>query len=352
MKKIISFVIGQFSLILAILGTIGFFYMLFDLSNNTQNASVYYEEFAIDNYQIVVDLNTGMIDKSEILKIDINNLSTNQTYFKFDSIWPISLVASVIFTIILDLVYWGISIINAIIGFFRYLKCKKILKENYDLKEERLYELPSYEPIVANAIYRKKHQYEMIMARLEYYYKEKGILDKNNRFKEDFDINALSELEKIIIKKYQKDKSEIKKLTSQQQDAEYYKNRKEFKNKINEVLKEKRYYEEDIVKVKVKNFFEIIDKVKKNKEYFFKSDEVLKNLLILIALVIVISFFKVAVLVLIVLGIWILVKYNGITLTEEGKMERAKIIFLIKQLKKKKTVSEEEKYFLTMLTKY
>ena len=53
MKKIISFVIGQFSLILAILGTIGFFYMLFDLSNNTQNASVYYEEFAIDKVLLI-----------------------------------------------------------------------------------------------------------------------------------------------------------------------------------------------------------------------------------------------------------------------------------------------------------
>ena len=53
----------------------------------------------------------------------------------------------------------------------------------------------------------------------------------------------------------------------------------------------------------------------------------------------------------IILGIWILIKYFEISLTPEGEIERAKIIYLVDYLKKKKTLSEEEEYFLIMLTK-
>lgn len=354
MKKIFDFFVGQIMIIIAILGTIGLFYLLYVYSGTSLTPAVFYEEVEISNYQVIIDLNTGMLEKDEILKIDFNDLVTNQTFWKIDSVWKVSLLISILLTLILDCAMLIFYIINNIILFFQKIKYKKIIKEKYDLSDESLYVLPNYEAIIANAIYKKKYQYEMMVARFEYYYKINGFLDKNNKLKEELDLNmnSLSELERMIMKKLQKNKEETKKLTSQEQDEEYYKNVKEFKNKINEILKERKYYKEDIVKIKVNRFFDAVKKIRGNKEYFLKSEEVLRNFLIFIAFGIIISISKVAMLLAIISGIWILIKYMGISLTEEGELERAKIIFLIDHLKKKKLLSDEEKYFLTMLTKY
>ena len=295
-----------------------------------------------------------MLEKDEILKIDFKNIATNQTFLKIDSVWKVSLLVSILLTLILDCSMLMFYLVNNIILFFQKIKYKKIIKEKFNLSDESLCVLPNYEAIIANAIYKKKYQYEMIVARFEYYYKINGFLDKNNNLKEELNlnINSLSELERMIMKKLQKNKEETKKLTRQEQDAEYYKNRREFKNKIDEILKERRYYREDIVKTKVNAFFEAIKKVKGNKEYFLKSEKVLRNFLIFIAFGILISIVDIAMLLAIIFGIWLFIKYIGISLTEEGELERAKIIFLIDHLKKKKLLSDEEKYFLTMLTKY
>lgn len=354
MKKIFDFLVGQIMIIIAILVTIGLFYLLYVYSGTSLTPAVFYEEVEISNYQVIIDLNTGMLEKDEILKIDFKNIATNQTFLKIDSVWKVSLLVSILLTLILDCSMLMFYLVNNIILFFQKIKYKKIIKEKFNLSDESLCVLPNYEAIIANAIYKKKYQYEMIVARFEYYYKINGFLDKNNNLKEELNlnINSLSELERMIMKKLQKNKEETKKLTRQEQDAEYYKNRREFKNKIDEILKERRYYREDIVKTKVNAFFEAIKKVKGNKEYFLKSEKVLRNFLIFIAFGILISIVDIAMLLAIIFGIWLFIKYIGISLTEEGELERAKIIFLIDHLKKKKLLSDEEKYFLTMLTKY
>lgn len=354
MKKIIDFIVGQVIMIIVILCTCELLCVLYLFSGNSQDSIVFYDEVILDNYQVVIDLNTGMIEKNEILKIEFNDLTTSQTYLKIDSIWKLLLISSILLIMILDVIYFIFSILNRIILFFQNLKYKKILKSKYDLTDESLYELPQYEPIIANAIYKKNYQYEMIVARLEYYYKINGVLDKNNKIKEEleFDTNSLTELERMIMQNYQKSKEVTKKLTQEELDAENQKNRKEFKNRINEILKGKGYYKEDIIKIKVRNFFDAIERIKGNKEYFLKSDEVFRNFLIFLVLGFIISSLEIAMWIAIILGLWLLIKYFGISLTQEGEIERAKIIFLINHLKKKKILSEEEKYFLIMLTKY
>lgn len=354
MKKIFDFIIGQIVLIIVMLCTLGFLYILYSFSNNTQNSTVYYDEIIIDNYQIIIDLNTGMINKNEILKIDFNDLNINQTIFKINSIWQVSLILAIIFTIVVDIIYLIFTIFNKIILFLLTFKYRKILKDKYDMSDERLYELPQYEPIIANAIYKKRYQYLMVLSRFEFYYRKKGILDRNNRLKEelDFDTNSLPEIERIIMKRYQRSKEETKRLTEMEIEAENQKNRKEFENRIDEILKEKGYYKEDVVKIKVKKFFDKIEKIKGDKEYFLKSNEVFRYFLIFLAFGFVIAMFEIAMLTAIILGIWLLIRGSGIALSEEGEIERAKILFLINHLKKKKILSEEEKYFLTILTSY
>lgn len=352
MKRIMDFFIGQIFIIIVML--CAFLYILYSFSNNTQNPSIYYEEVIIDNYQIIVDLNTGMIDKNEILKIDFCDLNTNQTILKINSICKLALILSVISTIVIDIIYLIFTIFNAIILFIITFKYRKLLKDKCDMSDERLYELPQYEPIIANAIYKKRYQYLMVQSRFEYYYRKEGVLDRNNKLKEDldFDINSLSEIERMIMKMYQRSKEETKKLTEMEIEAENQKNRKEFENKIDEILKEKRFYKDDIIKVKINNFFDTIKRVKENKEEFLKSAEVFKIFGIFLFLGFVIVMFEVAIWVAIILAIWLLIRASRVPLNEDGELERAKIIFLINHLKKKKILSEEEKHFLIMLTSY
>lgn len=349
-----DFFVGQFFIIIVMLCIFAFLYILYSFSNNTQNPTVYYNEVIIDNYQIIVDLNTGMIDKNEILKIDFYDLNINQTILKINSICKLALIFSVISTIAIDIIYVIFTFFNTIILFIITFKYRKLLKDKCDMSDERLYELPQYEPIIANAIYKKRYQYLMVQSRFEYYYRKEGILDRNNKLKEDldFDINSLSEIERMIMKMYQRSKEETKRLTEMEIEAENQKNRKEFENKIDEILKEKRFYKDDIIKVKVNNFFDTIKRLKENKEEFLKSDEVFRNFLIFLVFGFVIGMFEVAIWVAIILAIWLLIRGSGVPLNEDGELERAKIIFLINHLKKKKILSEEEKHFLIMLTSY
>lgn len=215
MKKIVDFFVGQIFIVIVMLCMVGMFYILYSFSNNSQNPVVFYEEVMVDEYQIIIDLNTGMIDKNEILKVNFNDLNTNQTIFKIDSTWQVSLILAIIFTITIDIIYVIFTIFNAIILFILTFKYRKLLKDRCDISDERLYELPMYEAIIANAIYKKRYQYEMIVARLEYYYKINGILDKRNKLRQDieFDVNSLPELERMLMKRYEISKEKTKKLT-------------------------------------------------------------------------------------------------------------------------------------------
>ena len=354
MKKIFDFIIRQIVLVIVMFGALGILYMLYTFSNNIQNSKVFYKEINVDDYHIIIDLNTGMIDKNEILKVDVNDLSTKQSIFEINSIWQVLLISSIIMTIAIDIILGVFIIFNKIIFFFVMFKCRKILKDKYNMSDECLYELPQYEPIIANAIYKKRYQYLMMQSRFEYYYREKGILDRNNRFKEnlDFDTNSLSEIERIIMKKYQRSKEEIKRMTEIEKEAENQRNRKEVENKIDEILRKKGYYKDDIVKIKVKKFFEIIKRLKENKEEALKSDEVFGNFLIFLVFGFIIGISKVAMCAAIILGIWLLIRGSGVPLNEAGEIERAKIIFLINHLKNKKELTEEEKHFLIILTQY
>lgn len=353
MRKIMEFLTSQLIIFLSIACTclviIGF---VFTMSNSISNQNVFSEEIQIENYQFTIDFNTGAEEVADVLKLEVNNLN-NSFSWKTETVYEVSVTIGVFFLLMIDvfIIIW--MIFNYFLTKIRIIKCKKILEEKYDLSNGSLYELPTYEPIIANAIYKKKHQYEMTVARFEYYYRIKGIFDKYSKLKEeiDFDINSLTEIEKMIMKKFQKDSDKTKKLNSEELPIENQKNRKEFKNKIDEYLKEKGYYKEDIIKIKTKNFFAAIEKVKGDKEYFLKSDEVFRNFLIFLVFGLVVGSSGIAMLAAIILGIWILIKYFEISLTPEGEIERAKIIYLVDYLKKKKTLSEEEEYFLIMLTK-
>lgn len=353
MRNTMEFFGSQLLIFLSIACTclimIGF---VFAMSNNTSNQSVFAEELQIENYQLAIDFNTGSEKAADVLKLGINNLNNNFTW-KTESVYEVSAVIGVFSLLIIDVFIFIWMIFNYFLAKIRVIKSKKILKEKYDLSDGSLYELPNYETIIANAIYKKKYQYEMTVARFEYYYRIKGVFDKYSKLKEeiDFDINSLTEIEKNVMKQFQKDSDKTKKLNSEELQIENQKNKKEFKNRIDEYLKEKGYYKEDIVKIKTKNFFAAIEKVKDNKEYFLKSEEVFRNFLIFLVFGLVIGSSRIAMLAAIILGIWILIKYFGISLTPEGEIERAKIIFLVNYLKKKKTLSEEEEYFLIMLTK-
>lgn len=77
-----------------------------------------------------------------------------------------------------------------------------------------------------------------------------------------------------------------------------------------------------------------------------------RNFLIFLVFGFVIGMSKVAMWVAIILGIWLLIRGSGVPLNEDGEFERAKIIFLINHLKRKKILTEEEKHFLIMVSKY
>ncbi len=353
MKKIIGFFVEQIALIITFLCVGGFIYMLYNISDNTTNPIVFYNEQNIENYQIVIDLNTGSFDIDEVLKLEVKSLINDEIIIKTDSVFENTLLTSVILTIILDVISVISSIIAYMISLIKDIKYKKILAENGVITGDELYELPNYEPIIAEAIYSKKYRYELIVRRFKYYYRSIGILNKLDKLKEDvdFNLNSLTEIESFVFNSKICEMTEFVENLSKHHQRDIEAEKKIFRGLVNKKLIESGFYFEDIVKQKVNAFIKIVKRTERDNSSKFDSNSCSKNLLIFLTLLIVFAISDIAKLVIFILGCLIATKYFGLTLSQEGKVERAKIHFLIKHLKRKKDLSEEEKYFLIMLTK-
>lgn len=353
MKKIIDFFISQIMSIIVFFGVaaviLGFLYKCF---NEPSNLIVFYDEKNIGDYQIIIDLNTGETDINKVLNLELENLINNKISLKINSFWETTLILSIILTIIMYILNMISYFIKYMIMFSQDKKYKEKLKDKFDLSDESFYELPRYEPIIANAIYTKNYQYETIVNRLKKYYRSVGILDILYNLKEnvDFDIDSLTEIEQFVFNSKKNPATEVVKNLFKDYQNVIEKEKSEFKGLVRKELKEKGFYQDDKLKIKVDNFFDFI--INMNLEKIKKLDfqKIIRNIFICILIYAVLSFFEVVFSVIFLIILIIAVKYSRISLSMEGEIERAKIHFLIKYLKRKKYLTEEEKYFLEILT--
>lgn len=235
-----------------------------------------------------------------------------------------------------------VNIIAAIIYLIKYMikimiisRNRKILTDENDLEN---IDLPIYNIVIANTLYTGKTGFYKIYKFFKKYFKDKGMIDDKGNVSETLDIKALNELEQFFIPLY---KSEI---TDEI--------RKQFKNKLIKELEERRFLETNN-NIR-KTLDKIAQKIEKTMKWLFSKERddsirVIIETTIPFVILLLIAALKYFSIILIIAIIYIQSKYYNIFLTKEGKKERAKIILLLENLKKKEELTEKEKFFYDAL---
>ena len=353
MRKIFDFFVGQIVLFFFCACIIGTFYLICSYPNKEGIIAVYSNEIMFKNYQITVDLNTGCKEIDDIFILGVKDIIENRVCLSANSARDVIILLSIILLIVMNIIVFVSNIIFAFFTFIKKINYEKILKEKYDVSDDTLYELPIYEPILANAILTKSYQYETTVFRLKYYYRSIGILNKFDKVKEeiDFDDNILTKLEQYVFNSKSSEISAPIKNLFKSHQREIERERKIFKNMIKDELVKKGFYDENIVQRKINKFLNTLEKGTKEGLSKEEVTEIVKAIVFVFVLVLLMNFSAITLLATIIFGGWVIYKYCKIHLTLEGEIERAKINFLINHLKIKNELSEKEKYFLIMLTR-
>ncbi len=334
MKKIKKFINFEVVTILTILILILTFYFVAKYSK-IEKDFLCNESITVSEYQILADFKKTVeeTDNNELFKVQVMDLENNLLYISNSDFELIAIIVGSI-TFVLNILVATLYIILIFIEKLTLNKCKKILSE-YDSIDE--IDVPQYDIFIANTLYTGRISFSKIFNFLGQYFRENEMIDKKGKINSNININNLSELEKDFIELYEKS---IEANT-----------KKQFKNKIVKELEDKKY-------LKTNKLRKVVEKIYSKAEdfirYFFSfykegSRNTVIELLVLISVIYLITIFKYFSIIIIIGIIYTYLKFYNLFLTTEGKKEKAKIILLMKKLKTKEELTENEKFFYDAL---
>ena len=357
LKKIYDFEVVSF-LTIIILIVIAYLPILLELLRGAgiENDLFSYcieKKFSILNYNIVLKNITSEIPVT--VGVEIINLENNIKYSLFGLNFICMLVSGILF-----IINFIAGIIYMVINFFKYIYLKKFYKIFKDeIIDKTNIELPLYNIAIINTLYTGKLDFSKMTNFFKNYFIEKGILNKKNEFIYDSsEFNKLDKIEKSLISiykegvemrdEYQKKSDEISIFLWLLNDIKI---RMKIKQKYKEMIDEN--LEENLL-LKRNTFKEILDKIDEkivgilNKICSLDKYDIKSRLIYVLIPWIILMFVYYLNYYLILIGLVIIYlkqKYYKIFSTKEGKKERIKINLILKNLKNKLELTEEEKYF-------
>lgn len=339
MRKILNVLEFEITILIAMIIFVFLSFMCIKYTDKQNSEYIFYEETEVENYQIEIYMDIYSDVEKEIMGMKITNLEDDIILMETMSYQEMLLMISIVLFFVINIIILLYIIIHFIIVTPIYFKNRKLIKENF-ANEEDLYYLPKYDAIVANAVYKKRYQFEGIYEHSKNLYRSKGVLTRWYKFNvdNDFDENSLKKIEKFIF--------DIIKNGRKEDDE------KTFEKMINEELEQLGYYKENKVRTKIKEYLNSSENIVNWFANVTQSRD-LKPTLIRLAIlfigIVLLSIFKFLVLIPIACCIWLIIKYYRISLTSEGEIERARLYFVFRNLKRKKELTSEEKEFFEMI---